>query len=66
MVCDYYLKKDHCAYLQVADTIYALDEDYNLFAIPDVPCFKTCMTNFSVGLLVSDDMSKISLHIKAH
>ena len=57
MVCDYYLKRHHCIYIQVADTIYALDDNYNLFAIPDIPCFKRCMTKFSVGLSMKDDMS---------
>ena len=66
MICDYYMKKDNCIYIQVDDTIYALSKNYNLFQLPDIPCFEDFMTRFSIGLIVSYDMSKISLHIKAY
>lgn len=66
MICDYYLYKDHCIYIQIDDTLYALDKNYNLFNIPNIPCFNDVMTSFTVALHVKHDLSQIELHIKAN
>ena len=65
-ICDYYMKKDKCIYIQIGGIAYSLSKNYNLFALPNPPCFEDCMTKFSVGLIVSDDMSRVGLHVKAY
>lgn len=64
MITEFYVKKDHCAYIQINDTVYQFDTKFNPFNIPDLPIFNECMTNFNVTMKVSDNLNRISLHIR--
>lgn len=65
MITDFYVKKDHCAYIQIADTVFQFDENFNPLNIPKLPLFKNAATIFNIKFLVDDDISRISLHINA-
>lgn len=65
MIVDYYVKKDNCAYIQIADTILQLDKNWNPFNIPNLPLFTEAATQFNVSMLVNDNVTHISLHISA-
>ena len=65
IICKYYVKKDHCVYMQIGDQVYSLAVGYNLFNLPGLPCFLDELNKFVVTLVVKDDLSKIQLHIRA-
>lgn len=65
MITDFYVLKDSCAYVQIADRIFIFDTDFNPLNIPNLPIFKDALSKFSVKLLVDDELTKISLHIQA-
>ena len=65
LITNFYVKKDNCAYIQIEDTIYLLDKNFNPFNLENLPLFIDCMNKFNVTFIVSDDLKSISLHIKA-
>jgi len=65
MITDFYVKKDNCAYVQIANAVYQFEKDFNPLAIPNLPMFKEHFAKFSIKMIVSDQLDKISLHIKA-
>ena len=65
MITDYYVKKDSCAYIQIADKIFQFDKQSNPLAIEKLPIFKDVMTKYAVRILVNDSLTHISLHINA-
>lgn len=65
MITDYYVDKDDCAYVQVADSIMQFKEDFNPLCLPKMPIFEEAITKYKINILVNDNLTKISLHIKA-
>ena len=65
MITDFYVKKDGCAYIQIADRVYLFHEKHNPLGIEGLPIFKECMTRFEVRFFVSDRLDKIKLSIIA-
>ena len=65
MITNFYVEKDNCAYIQIDKTLLQFDEDFNPFKIPDLPIFKDAAHKFCVRILVDDELTKISLHIRA-
>jgi len=63
MITDFYVEHDRCAYIQIADTVYQFDKDINPLALEGLPIFKEHLTNYTVVLLVSDDLKRISLQV---
>lgn len=61
----YYLDLHRCIYMQVGDIVFQFDRQLNLFGIPNLPLFKDIDPVYTVKLLISDDLTKIMLHIKA-
>ena len=65
LITNFYVKKDNCQYIQIADTIYQLDKKLNSLNLPDLPLFTDYLTNFSIKLSINDDLDHIGLHIRA-
>lgn len=65
LITNFYVKKDNCQYIQIADTIYQLDKKLNSLSLPDLPLFTDYLTSFSIKLSINDDLDHIGLHIKA-
>lgn len=40
LITNFYVKKDHCAYIQIGRTIYQFDKAFNPLNIPDLPIFQ--------------------------
>lgn len=55
--------KDHCAYIQIDDTIFQFSKTGNPFNIPNLPLFNEAITNQEIKILVSDDLNSIHMHI---
>lgn len=62
MITDYYVTKDNCAYIQIADTILQFDKDRNPLNLPDLPIFKEAVTRFNIAIAVDDNLR--NLHLK--
>lgn len=65
MITAFYVKKDHCAYIQIGDRIYQFDEKFNPFKLERLPIFKDILDTFAIRISISDDLSSIRLHISA-
>ena len=65
MITAFYVKKDHCAYIQIGDMIYQFDEKFNPFKLEKLPIFKDILDTYAIRISISDDLSSIRLHISA-
>lgn len=65
LITNFYVKKDNCQYIQIADIIYQLDKKLNSLSLPDLPLFTDYLTSFSIKLSINNDLDHIGLHIKA-
>ena len=63
-IADFYVLKDNCAYIQIADTIFMLDPDYDPLNLQFAPLFVDSMNQFEAKISVSDDLSEIRLHLR--
>ena len=65
MITNFYVKKDNCCYIQIADCIYQLDKKCNPLALPNLPIFEEHVNKFNIIMHVSDDLKHINLKIFA-
>ena len=65
MITDFYVKKDGCAYIQIADTAYAFVDGASPLGICNLPVFKDAITKFKVWLSVNDALDQIRLQVGA-
>lgn len=65
MITDFYVKKDGCAYIQIADRAYQFHEKHNPLGLDNLPIFKDCLTEFEVTFYVTDKLDKIKLGVRA-
>jgi len=60
----FYTLKDKCAYMQIGDTIFSLDPDFDPLQLEWIPSFSESVTQFDVRVTLSDDLSEIRLRMR--
>ena len=60
----FYALKDKCAYMQIGDTIFSLDPDFDPLQLEWIPSFSESVTQFDVRVTLSDDLSEIRLRMR--
>lgn len=65
MITDFYVKKDHCAYIQIGNILFQFDEKFNPLNLENLPIFKDHLTKFRVSFLLSDKLDSIKFSTMA-